>query len=95
MTTRPEGLSSITDHPAFPMAAPTPEHFLPLAYVAGLSSAAEQAAGLLVEGGTLGSLTMTSYVLGCEPTTETGAKSLGREVLSRKGTSYDGSRTVV
>ncbi len=65
MTTRPQDLMNVAQHPAYLQAVPTPEHFLPLAYLAGLSAAAGQPAEVLVEGGTMGSLTMTSYVLGC------------------------------
>lgn len=66
MTTRPADLVRAVDHPAYHQAVPAPEHFLPLAYVAGLCSAAGQPAEVLVDGGTMGALTMTSYVLGCE-----------------------------
>ncbi|HJV83671.1 hypothetical protein [Noviherbaspirillum sp.] len=56
---------NIANHPAYSMAVPTSEHFLPLAYLAGLSIAAKQPAEVLVDGGTMGALTMTSFVLGC------------------------------
>jgi 4,5-DOPA dioxygenase extradiol len=46
---------------------PTTEHFLPLAYLAGLCSAAGEAARPFAEGRTLGSLSMTSYLLGMQP----------------------------
>lgn len=65
MTTEPLELARVEAHPAYDLAVPTPEHFLPLAYLAGLCGAARQTATVLCEGGTLGSITMTSYVLGC------------------------------
>ncbi len=65
MTTAPETLVDVLRHPAYALAVPTPEHFLPLAYQAGLSAAAGQPSTVLVEGGTLGAITMTSYGLGC------------------------------
>jgi len=65
MTARPQELMTAMSHPAYALAVPTPEHFLPLAYLAGLSSAAGQEADILTEGGTMGAITMTSFVLGC------------------------------
>lgn len=65
MTTRPKDLMNVVSHPAYALAVPTPEHFLPLAYLAGLSTAAQQPVEVLVEGGAMGAITMTSFVLGC------------------------------
>lgn len=67
MTTRPADLSGVQGHGDYAMAAPTPEHFLPLAYLAGLCTAAGARAEPFAEGRTLGSLSMTSYVLGLRP----------------------------
>jgi 4,5-DOPA dioxygenase extradiol len=67
MTTKPSDLPSIAAHPAFRMAVPTPEHFLPLAYLAGIAVAAGEVTDVLVEGGSMGSITMTSFLLGCQP----------------------------
>ena len=63
MTSRPERLGDIAAHADYALSVPTPEHFLPLAYLAGLCTQADQPAEVLVEGATMGSLTMTSYVL--------------------------------
>lgn len=67
MTTRPAALADTHQHPDYAEAVPTPEHFLPLAYLAGLRSAAGETALPFAEGRTLGSLSMTSYVLGMQP----------------------------
>jgi 4,5-DOPA dioxygenase extradiol len=67
MTARPADIASVQHHPDYALAVPTPEHFLPLAYLCGLCSAAGETAQPFAEGGTMGSLTMTSYVLGCVP----------------------------
>jgi 4,5-DOPA dioxygenase extradiol len=64
MTSRPTDIVSAPTHPEYRLAVPTSEHFLPLTYLCGLCGAANEVAAPFAEGGTLGSLTMTSYVLG-------------------------------
>ncbi len=65
MTGRPGDAASLVAHRDYPMAAPTPEHFLPLLYIAGAAAAAGSPAQVLVDGYAFGSLSMTSYGLGC------------------------------
>jgi 4,5-DOPA dioxygenase extradiol len=67
MTTDPGALADVQRHPDHALAVPTAEHFLPLAYVAGLCSAAGTTAEPFAEGRTLGSLSMTSYLVGMTP----------------------------
>jgi 4,5-DOPA dioxygenase extradiol len=63
MTTSPGELIRAATFGAFSLAVPTPEHFLPLAYLAGMAEAEGSTCRTLVEGCDLGSLSMTSYVL--------------------------------
>jgi 4,5-DOPA dioxygenase extradiol len=64
MTSAPGDLGALVEHPDHPMAVPTPDHFLPLVYLAGLARASGEMADVLAEGCTMGSLSMTSYALG-------------------------------
>jgi 4,5-DOPA dioxygenase extradiol len=71
MVSTPGDIVGLRDHADFANAVPTPDHFLPLLYVAGLADAAGGTAEVLVEGYTMGSLSMTSFSLGAsEPFTK-------------------------
>ena len=63
MLQSPGEAAALVAHPDYPMAAPTPEHFLPLLYIAGLAAADNERASVLVEGPAYGSLSMTSYTV--------------------------------
>ena len=81
MTSAPGEILRAGTHPDYGLSVPTPEHFLPLVYVAGLCQEARETAEVLVEGGAMDSITMTSYVLGCKglllgPTHPDGAAAL-------------------
>jgi len=64
MTQRPSEAPGLSAHADFHLAAPTPDHFLPLLYVAGIAAARGERAEVLVEGCTMGSLSMTAYTVG-------------------------------
>mgnify|MGYP003340748712 CR=1 FL=1 len=61
MLDRPDDLGDLTGSADFALSVPTPDHFLPLAYVAGAASATDAKVSTITEGRTLGSLSMTSY----------------------------------
>lgn len=60
----PAGLAALAGHPDFAVAAPTPDHFLPLAYLAGMAAADGERPAPLVGGFAYGSLSMACYTLG-------------------------------
>lgn len=63
ITGDPASAVAMAHHADFAAAAPTPDHFLPLLYLAGLADAAGRPAEPIIEGYTYGSLSMTSYRL--------------------------------
>ena len=62
----PADILKLAEHPDFAAAVPTPDHFLPLLYAAGLASAEGAALEALVRGYSMGSISMSCYGLGAE-----------------------------
>lgn len=63
MSEQPAEIVRVEDLPEFALAVPTPDHFIPLLYVAALAAEASRTCDVLVEGALAGSLTMTAYTL--------------------------------
>jgi 4,5-DOPA dioxygenase extradiol len=63
MTEAPADILKAAEHTDYKMAVPTPDHFIPLLYTAGLASAGKDAKALL-RGYAMGSLSMTCYGVG-------------------------------
>ena len=79
----PADILKVQEHPDYALAVPTPDHFIPLLYLAGL--AAESGAGVepLVRGYAMGSISMTCYGIGLgngHPDEATGAATLPEDV---------------
>ncbi|RYZ12326.1 MAG: 4,5-DOPA dioxygenase extradiol [Alphaproteobacteria bacterium] len=64
MSRDPANILKVVDHPDFQIAVPTPDHFLPLLYIAGLAAAGGVRAKTVLHGYALGSISMTSYGVG-------------------------------
>jgi 4,5-DOPA dioxygenase extradiol len=61
----PSAIIKLVEHPDYARAVPTPDHFIPLLYAAGIA-AAEGRSQSFIQGYSLGSLSMTSYYVGPE-----------------------------
>ena len=64
MTSNPANLPTLQSHQYFSAAVPTPDHFLPVLYLAGLAAGEGGTTQVLVDGCAMGSVSMTAYTLG-------------------------------
>ncbi|HET9336509.1 MAG TPA: 4,5-DOPA dioxygenase extradiol [Sphingomicrobium sp.] len=69
MAIDPGAILGLTGHSDYAKAVPTPDHFIPLLYIAGLAAAGEGAEPLL-RGYAMGSLSMTCYGVSAGPAAE-------------------------
>ena len=63
LTSKPADAASLIGHADYGRSSPTPDHFIPMLYLAGLAGAAGRPLDVLVDGYAFGSLSMTSYTL--------------------------------
>ena len=60
----PGAILALASHPDYQHAVPTPDHFIPLLYLAGVAAASGERMDALVRGYAMGSLSMTCYGIG-------------------------------
>lgn len=65
---RPAEAPGLRSHPDFARAHPSPDHFVPLLYLAGLAAASGERPTTLVQGLAYGSISMAAYGLGAAAT---------------------------
>ena len=66
MRDRPGDILELVEHPDFDRAVPTPDHFIPLLYIAGMAAASGDTPEVLIDGYAYGSLSMTCFTLGAD-----------------------------
>lgn len=75
----PGDILRLAEHADFNLAVPTPDHFIPLIYLAGLAAAEGVSVETLVRGYAMGSISMTCY--GLDAKNILGGGALGAAVL--------------
>lgn len=62
----PADILRLAEHQDYDLAVPTPDHFIPLLYLAGLAAASGTTPEALVRGYSMGSISMTCFGLGAD-----------------------------
>lgn len=70
LTGTPSDAPGLRHHADYAQSSPTPDHFIPMLYIAGLAGAANRPLQVLVDGHAFGSLSMATYTLDAACPTE-------------------------
>lgn len=93
MATRPADVLDLQGHPDADRAVPTPDHFLPLLYLAGLAEAEGTTTDVLIDGYAYGSLSMTAWTLGADCDVDTSAAGTSAPLPAADVVSPENSNT--
>ena len=66
LRTNPGEVLKLVNHPDYPLAVPTPDHFIPLLYIAGIAAESGEHMEPFLKGYSMGSLSMTCYSVGAD-----------------------------
>jgi 4,5-DOPA dioxygenase extradiol len=66
MADSPGTITELSGHPDYGLAVPTPDHFIPLLYLAGVAAEHGESARALLRGYAMGSLSMTCFGVGTD-----------------------------
>ena len=64
LASAPAEILKLIDHPDYALAVPTPDHFIPLLYIAGAAAESGEPVEALIRGYAMGSLSMSCYDVG-------------------------------
>ena len=64
LASNPADILSVVEHPDYDLAVPTPDHFIPMLYIAGLAMSSGEPLNPIIRGYAMGSISMTCYGLG-------------------------------
>lgn len=80
LTTSPGDVLRLVEHADYEAAVPTPDHFIPVLYTAGMADAAGESLDVLIDGYAYGSLSMACYSLGHATGAGAGAAGQGAPI---------------
>jgi 4,5-DOPA dioxygenase extradiol len=83
LAAEPGDILKVREHPDYDKAVPTPDHFVPLLYLAGLAKAEASRTEPIVRGYSMGSLSMTCHALGLTPPRDADTDAQGAATLPR------------
>ncbi len=66
LRSNPAEILKLVDHPDYALAVPTPDHFIPLLYIAGIAAESGEHMEPFLKGYSMGSLSMTCYSVGAD-----------------------------